>query len=798
MREGPPAELVELLERLHLATAAQVRGMSGRVRRLARDLPRFASVWVDALAQAGVLTPFQAAEINAGRGEQLAVGPYVIRTRRESFGYGTCYEAVERETQKLVRLSVIPRRALVAEEMDLEQAMARLVEPPVPDELSESPGDASAPPINALRIETWGRDGDRLWTASPTCTARTAADWLIHYGRMSPELVLEIARQMAATLAALETEGLRHGDLTAARLLLARDGRAMLADPGLRPILRPTEGYSHADLPPEAFDGLAPERVETGSAPTAASELYACGCLWWQLLAGRTPLGGGNTQAKLRAVQASKIPDIARLAPDAPAVLIEVIRDCLQRDPAVRPQSFDKLAERLGPANPRTARQLARVVRGRPTAPVNAGRAPSEKRGIPRWVPVSAAALIMLAAARPWWPTMIDSLTGRDASAAARVTRDEQRPPVPPLPPLPKQDPTPQRSTPQVVIVPKTTLSAPQPNAPRPQLPRYLQRGPRGELLINAAQPVRIESLPLSAGQTVRSTPGRRAQVWLPDEGLTIAADDVKFENIDFVWQREKSRQLDRVRPAAMFRLAAERCQFRECSFQVLAGEQTPVVLWTGPAERPAADVTLATGQLLLSDCVIRGGGAAIDARWDAALVVEAASCLLLETGPLLQLQHGPSADQPVVVGLSRTTLRQTGGIVRCGYQELPDNLGRITVEATDCALDLALEQALVTFDGPDNPQPLLAGFEWTGQGSVVSPAAALVVWRDEVGGLHAAREEQVRAEGLLRGELGFAGDDLAQPADSRITRWQAPRRSPDPPGAADARLHLPAVRAPR
>ena len=40
----------------------QVTQMGRRVRRLARDLPQFESVWVDALAQARILTPFQAAE----------------------------------------------------------------------------------------------------------------------------------------------------------------------------------------------------------------------------------------------------------------------------------------------------------------------------------------------------------------------------------------------------------------------------------------------------------------------------------------------------------------------------------------------------------------------------------------------------------------------------------------------------------------------------------------------------------------------------------------------------------------
>ncbi len=76
MPEVPPQELVATLERLGLATAAEAARMGRRVGRLAKDLPRFDSVWIDALAQARVLTPFQAAELNAGRGARCALGHF--------------------------------------------------------------------------------------------------------------------------------------------------------------------------------------------------------------------------------------------------------------------------------------------------------------------------------------------------------------------------------------------------------------------------------------------------------------------------------------------------------------------------------------------------------------------------------------------------------------------------------------------------------------------------------------------------------------------------------------------------
>src|SRR6202521_5414764 len=114
MRGEPSANLIGLLSRLKLATAAEAYRVAPRVRRLAGDLPDFESVWVDALAQARVLTPLQAAEINAGRGEDLLQGPYVISHALPSPHFAACFSARHFETARSVRLYVVRRSQVPA------------------------------------------------------------------------------------------------------------------------------------------------------------------------------------------------------------------------------------------------------------------------------------------------------------------------------------------------------------------------------------------------------------------------------------------------------------------------------------------------------------------------------------------------------------------------------------------------------------------------------------------------------------------------------------------------------------
>src|SRR5947209_5162665 len=191
MRADPPAELVELLAGLRLATEEQVRGVYPRTTRLAGDLPLFSSVWVDALAQARVLTPFQAAEINAGRGKQLAVGPYVIRSPVWSLGYADSFRAREIQSRRTVDLLVAKLPS--ARHADCLRQTEELIKRLKSISTQQTMAAASA-----------GREGDHIWIASPSIDAMPLRELLLNKGRFTGDAVLAIARQIAAALAELE------------------------------------------------------------------------------------------------------------------------------------------------------------------------------------------------------------------------------------------------------------------------------------------------------------------------------------------------------------------------------------------------------------------------------------------------------------------------------------------------------------------------------------------------------------------------------------------------------------------
>jgi eukaryotic-like serine/threonine-protein kinase len=92
---------------------------------------------------------------------------------------------------------------------------------------------------------------------------------------------------------------------------------------------------------------LAPEQASGGRVDHRA-DLYALGCVLLALLTGRPPFSGESPVTVAAQHLHADPPDLAALRPDAPASLIELVRDLLAKDPRRRPVAAQEVADRLG------------------------------------------------------------------------------------------------------------------------------------------------------------------------------------------------------------------------------------------------------------------------------------------------------------------------------------------------------------------------------------------------------------------------------------------------------------------
>jgi len=175
----------------------------------------------------------------------------------------------------------------------------------------------------------------------------------LHRGPLSLREAVAILEDVAQALEAAHAAGVIHRDIKPANILLTRSS-AVVADFGIAKVLsRTPEGKAlNARTPTDpTIEGLslgtprymAPEQFVGDSSADHRVDLYAFGCVAFELLAGRPPFSGASTSALARAHMTETPPSLRSVRADIPARLESLITKCLEKDPAARPRAASEL-----------------------------------------------------------------------------------------------------------------------------------------------------------------------------------------------------------------------------------------------------------------------------------------------------------------------------------------------------------------------------------------------------------------------------------------------------------------------
>jgi serine/threonine protein kinase len=690
----------------------------------------------------------------------LICGNYLLTRQFDDLGYAECYSARHIESNEPVRLYLCskPQRTTGDTLVELRSLIARASE---------------TDPLQALFDA--GSSGPKVWAVCDAATGSPMSNWLAENGRLPPVAVLQIARAMTAQLALLEQQGTVHGDISAAGLLINSAGDVALPAPGLRGVLRPQEGLGFADLGPNAYDYLAPERVAVGSPPNVASDMYACGVLWWQLLAGRPPVAGGNARAKLRAVQAARILDIRTVAQGVPAALADAMARCLAREPAGRPASFAALAEALGPPSD-AGRALLASLQRKPAGTwqdlcAPAPRKLAKRRDHRRTTigAVSVAAIILMTAI----PLLMRGESSVPPTVATTLTANLRSQSL-------SADPTQVKSGPPKTDSAVKPASALLPVEEAAALPRVVE-----DLVLPTGEVLQLEKLDLEPRMRVRGRGGRRPMIRVPVDGLEVDAEGVTFEGIDFIWHVPAHSAAGSESRGAMIQLRAQTVSFRGCSFNARS-QFPPAAIRTAVAPGNLLAVGAEVG---FTDCVFDGMNAVVDHLSDP-IVARLDNCLCVASGPILRLDRCPVEGGEVRVQLNRVTTRGDTAVLSIQNARSFGKPGSIAITADGCALAGTSRCGLIALRESSDLKSLVGAINWNGQGSVVATRTSMLTAQTARGDLTPLPDDQLAVAGLVRGELEFSGRADGPPTDSRVMRWQVPLRSADAPGADPQRLH--------
>jgi eukaryotic-like serine/threonine-protein kinase len=747
---APSNELVRQLTELRLCRTADFRRARSRVRRLARDLPAFDSVWIDALVQIRRLTPYQARLLETESASQLRIGSYVMVDRLGSGPHATTLLARSLDQNELCAL-----KRLRLNPVRMPECRERLLK------LLEQTAGWSHPNLVVPHALPVCAD-EELVAISRWVPGVPLSELLVRRGRFPSAVVVEVVRQLAGGLAALHQRGVVHGDIRLGNVRLSARGAVVLVDAGVRPAVCP-EVTIHETLALEAYDGIAPELIGTGLAPNAVSEIYALGCLLWQLLAGRPPHPVADPLMKLAAHQTQRISDVRAWAPDTPPGLAETLFAMTSPQPNERPQSFAELLQRIGRSGMTSRSRLKRYRRSFDRA-VPHFTQPTPGLADNRW-PWIAASLFVIAGAAV---TLADkglrnelvAITQR-AVAAVRATGSATAT-------SPESPPDETGATVTARRLANGLLELPQPSAD-------------GEIVLAEAGPFDVTNIAVPGGLTIRGANGVHPVIQIGREPLRLAAESVTLANVVVRFDDRASR----VPPAAMILVRSQQLTIRDCEFVSPArsdetrstGDQTTsAVAW-----QPSSGATPETTQYEIENTIFRGTGTAC---WfaESPRRVTVSNCLKLSDGACFAIARKASA-RPIAFEVNRLTLRDSGPLLRFGgaYAEEPD-AAKIEFLANDCVWSPKAEATgLIEIQSPQPRPDVKLSLTTTGQGSVIRPGINLMTVVDSQRGVESpVPDADEQFQGLVVSDLEFAGQAGGAASQSQLVRLSAPRSSTD------------------
>jgi serine/threonine-protein kinase len=346
----------------------------------------------------------------------VRIGPYEIAALLGEGGMGQVYRATDTNLGRQVAIKVLP--AVFSQDperlarFDREaKTLATLNHP----NIAIIHGLERADGIRALVMEL---------VEGPTLADRIAQ------GPIPADEALPIARQITEALEAAHEQGIIHRDLKPGNIKLRPDGTVKVLDFGLAKALEPISavGVNATASPtitsPALMTGvgmllgtaayMSPEQAR-GKAVDKRTDIWAFGCVLYEMVTGRRAFEGEDVSITLAAVM-MKEPDWAALSATTPPLLRRLLRSCLEKDSRRRLQA-------IGDARLEIERFLSGAPEDAATLVIPVAR-PLWRRVLP-WGLTGVLALALLTlfvlrlpvrTAAPAAPVRLEAATGADAS----------------------------------------------------------------------------------------------------------------------------------------------------------------------------------------------------------------------------------------------------------------------------------------------------------------------------------------------------------------------------------------------
>ncbi len=198
-----------------------------------------------------------------------------------------------------------------------------------------------------------------LYYVMPLVEGESLRDRLNREKQLPIPEALSIAREVADALGYAHDRGVVHRDIKPENILLS-GSHARVADFGIARAVTEARGtaLTETGLAIGTPTYMSPEQAAGDKDLDGRSDLYALGCVLYEMLAGQPPFSGPTAESVVRQHMTMEPPRVTSLRPAVSNEVAETLQRALAKNPADRLYPAARLAEALGRrgSGPSTAR----------------------------------------------------------------------------------------------------------------------------------------------------------------------------------------------------------------------------------------------------------------------------------------------------------------------------------------------------------------------------------------------------------------------------------------------------------
>jgi serine/threonine protein kinase len=189
---------------------------------------------------------------------------------------------------------------------------------------------------NVVAFYASGKHDGRWYYVMELVDGGSLKNLLGRKGALAWQDAVEIGWQVCSALQHLHNNGVIHRDLKPANLFFTKDGKVKLGDFGIALDTAGAE-LTQTGLTVGTYMYMSPEQIRGERSIDYKTDLYALGCLLYEMLTGRPPFQGENFARIFDQHLKSVAPPVTTFAHDCPPELGELVDQLLAKDPDKRP-----------------------------------------------------------------------------------------------------------------------------------------------------------------------------------------------------------------------------------------------------------------------------------------------------------------------------------------------------------------------------------------------------------------------------------------------------------------------------